>query len=70
MESKEKMKAVLEMHESLVESVYLAGGSTGWCTGKNLDKMTALDLILKLATNDIRFYCTRYPEVQDKKGGS
>jgi len=47
--------SILEIHESLLRAVDMAGGSTNGYSGTNLSKITALDLLTRLGPNGIRF---------------
>jgi hypothetical protein len=56
----EQSIALLEIYESLRLAVEEAGGSSEGFTCDYLKKMTAVELLIILATNDIRFIYTEF----------
>jgi hypothetical protein len=50
-----KIADILEMHESLLTAIDKAGGSPSGYSGTALSEMSALDLMIRLAPNKVRF---------------
>ena len=49
----------VEIYDSLHQAVQNAGGSGGFCAAEYPKKLTVVDLFNHLATNNVRFYCTK-----------
>jgi hypothetical protein len=60
MSPEEMAQPIMEMYESLIKSINQAGGSGSSFTARDLADMTVVELIGKLATNNIRFVYTKY----------
>ena len=67
MSPEEMAQPIMEMYESLIKSINQAGGSGSSFTTRDLANMTVVELIGKLAPNNIRFTCTK---IAVKKDGS
>jgi len=68
----DKMRMVVgmawtEMYASMVFAIENSGGHSGWFTGENFKTMKVSELFNSLATNDVRFYCTKTHELVKKK---
>jgi len=55
----ELAQAAVEMYDSLRTSIDHAGGSGNSFTPDKLKNMTVMELISELASNNIRFTCTK-----------
>jgi hypothetical protein len=65
MKPDEMAQSIMEMYQSLIQSVNQAGGSGYSFDCHNLKNMTVSELIGKLATNGIRFTCIKKAPKED-----
>jgi hypothetical protein len=66
MRSEEMAQSIMEMYDSLITSINLAGGAAYGFTPYHLKIMTVPELIGKLATNNIRFtYIKKTPKKEE-----
>jgi hypothetical protein len=66
MKPDEMAQSIMEMYDSLITSIDLAGGSGYGFTPYHLKTMTVPELMGKLATNNIRFtYIKKTPKKEE-----